>query len=210
MPVSSPPPRRGLLVGKRAMDIVLSLLALLALAPLMLAIAAIIKLASPGPVLFSQMREGLDGQPFRIYKFRSMYWGRCDPTGLAQTVNGDRRVSAFGRLIRRTNIDELPQLFNILKGEMSLVGPRPHPIGILGGGIPYGRLVGYYHRRQIIKPGLSGWAQANGYRGPTDDPHLARARIDHDLAYIANFSLWLDIRIIARTVAREIAGGSGS
>lgn len=210
MPVSSPPPRQALLVGKRAMDIVLSLLALLALAPLMLAVAAIIKAASPGPVLFCQMREGRDGRPFRIYKFRSMYCDRCDPAGVAQTVKGDRRVNAIGRFIRRANIDELPQLFNILKGEMSLVGPRPHPIGISGGGVPYGRLVGYYHRRHVIKPGLSGWAQANGYRGPTDDPFLARARIDHDLAYIANFSLWLDIRIIVMTLVREIAGGSGS
>ena len=155
MPVSSPPPRQALLVGKRAMDIVLSLLALLALAPLMLAVAAIIKAASPGPVLFCQMREGRDGRPFRIYKFRSMYCDRCDPAGVAQTVKGDRRVNAIGRFIRRANIDELPQLFNILKGEMSLVGPRPHPIGISGGGVPYGRLVGYYHRRHVIKPGLS-------------------------------------------------------
>lgn len=210
MPVLDPPARPVSLAIKRAMDIVVSLGALLVLAPVLLATAAAIKATSRGPVLFCQMRDGLNGRPIRVYKFRSMYLGRGDVTGVAQTVADDPRITPIGRIIRRANIDELPQFLNILRGEMSLIGPRPHPIGMLSGGIRYEEMVPYYHLRHVMKPGLSGWAQANGYRGPTQDPRLARARIDHDLAYIANFSLWLDLKTLVRTVVRESAGGSGS
>lgn len=202
----SPPARPVSLAVKRVMDIVLSLCALLVLSPLLFVVAAAIKATSRGPVLFHQMRDGLNRRPIRVYKFRSMYCDCCDVPAAGE----GSRITPVGRVIRRTNIDELPQLLNILRGEMSLIGPRPHPIGMLSGETNYAELVPHYHQRHTVKPGLSGWAQANGYRGPADDPRLARARIDHDLAYIANFSLWLDLKIIARTVAHEIAGGSGS
>lgn len=194
---------------KRVMDVVFSLGALLTLAPALLLIALAIKLSSGGPALFRQTREGLNGKPIEIYKFRSMYIDRCDISGVAQTISDDPRITPIGRFLRRTSLDELPQLLNILKGDMSLIGPRPHAFGMLAGGTTYEELVPYYRARQAMKPGLSGWAQANGLRGPTDNAIKARARIDHDLAYIENFSVLLDIKIILRTLRQEFLGGSG-
>lgn len=194
---------------KRAFDIVLTLAVLIVFAPVLLGVAFAIRVSSPGPVLFRQMREGLNGEPISVYKFRTMFIDRCDISGVTQTTSDDPRITRMGRFLRRTSIDELPQLFNVLKGEMSLIGPRPHAFGMLAAGVPYDRLVPYYAARQAMKPGISGWAQANGYRGPTHDAEKAWARIDHDLAYIENFSLLLDIKIIWMTLRREFLSGTG-
>lgn len=208
--LSRPTPLRvAQLAVKRCFDIAFSLLALILFLPGFVAVAMFVRLSSAGPVFFSQPREGLNGQPIGVLKFRTMYVDRCDVTGVMQTVRDDPRVTPVGRFLRRTSIDELPQLINVLKGEMSLIGPRPHAFGMLAGGVPYDGLVPYYSARQAMKPGLSGWAQAHGLRGPTDDPARARARIDHDLAYIENFSLLLDLRIIWKTVRQEFLNGTG-
>ena len=177
---------------------------------MLLVTALAIRLTSPGPVLVPQMRDGQGGTHFRMYKFRTMYHDRGDATGVRQTIVGDSRITPLGRWLRRRSIDELPQLFNVLMGQMSIIGPRPHPIGMHAAGRRYDQLVPYYELRHLMKPGLSGWAQCNGLRGPTQDPELARARINHDLAYIQNFSLLLDLRIIVRTLIRELPYGTGS
>jgi lipopolysaccharide/colanic/teichoic acid biosynthesis glycosyltransferase len=144
-----------------------------------------------------------------MLKFRTMYDDHADPTGQAQTRPDDERITPVGRLLRRTSIDELPQLINVITGDMSLVGPRPHVAGMLAAGIDYAELVPYYNLRHTMRPGLSGWAQANGLRGPTDSAEIARARIDHDIAYIQNFSIWLDLKIIWLTLVKEFVTGSG-
>lgn len=203
------PGRAAQMAAKRLVDIMASLTVLTLFLPALLMIALAIRASSSGPVLFRQVREGFNGQPINVYKFRTMYVDRCDITGVAQTVSDDPRITPIGRFLRRTSLDELPQLINILKGEMSLIGPRPHAFGMLAGGVPYDRLVPYYAARQSMKPGLSGWAQANGLRGPTDDPAKAKARIDHDLAYIENFSLLLDFKIIWKTLRQEFLNGTG-
>ena len=207
--VEMSPSRLAKLRMKRAMDVVISGLALFALLPLFAIVAMIIKVTSPGPVLFRQDRQGLRGELFGIYKFRSMDLAACDITGVEQTVQGDARVTPFGRLLRRTSIDELPQLLNVLRGDMSLVGPRPHVAGMRAGGMNYHDLVPYYYSRLDMVPGLTGWAQVNGLRGPTVDAARARARVDHDIAYIQNFSLWLDVKIMVMTITREFLRGSG-
>lgn len=209
-PIVRSTPRPIALVLKRALDVVLATIGIAVLSPLLVLLAAAVKATSPGPALFRQPRTGLGGRPFEIIKFRSMYAEQCDPAGLVQTGRSDPRITPLGRFMRRHNLDELPQLFNVLKGEMSLVGPRPHIENMVAAGIAYEKLVPWYRLRETIKPGLSGWAQVNGYRGDTSDPERARARIDHDLAYIENFSLLLDIRIIARTLLREMWKGSGT
>lgn len=204
------PALKAQLCVKRGVDILVSLVALLLLLPFLLGVALAIRLTSRGEAIFRQKREGINGKPIEVYKFRSMYLDRCDPSGVSQTTRGDPRVTPIGRILRQTSIDELPQLLNVLMGDMSLIGPRPHPIGMLAAGRPYGDVVAYYQaRHRIMKPGLSGWAQANGLRGPTDDIIKARARVDHDLAYIQNFSLWLDLRIVVKTLAYEFLHGSG-
>ncbi len=194
---------------KRVMDIGVSVVTLVMLAPALLLIALAIRTSSAGAILFRQTREGLDGKPIEIYKFRTMYIDRCDISGISPTTSDDPRITPIGRFLRRTSLDELPQLYNILKGDMSLIGPRPHTFGMFAGGTTYERLVPYYKARQTMKPGLSGWAQANGLRGPTDNAIRARARVDHDLAYIENFSLFLDIKIILKTLRQEFLGGTG-
>jgi lipopolysaccharide/colanic/teichoic acid biosynthesis glycosyltransferase len=191
------------------MDIVLALMALIVLMPLMVMIAAAIRLESPGPIFFRQIRWGKNGKPIRIFKYRSMYSESCDHSGIAQTTLNDPRVTRLGRIIRRSNIDELPQLLNVLSGDMSLVGPRCHAVGMLAAGIPYEDLVPDYHKRHAMRPGMTGLAQMRGLRGPTDRPSKARARIACDLYYIDNYSIWLDIRIIIGTLYRELRGGAG-
>lgn len=203
-------PRRLHLAGKRVFDVLVAVAALLLLGPLLIGLALAIKATSKGPVLFRQAREGHFGRPFMALKFRTMAATRCDRTGLMQTAANDQRVTALGRVMRRTSLDELPQLFNVLWGDMSLVGPRPHVSGMLAGGMSYRDLVPYYDYRLIMRPGLTGWAQANGWRGPTDRAENAMARIDHDVAYIQNFSLWLDLRIVWQTLRREFLSGTGS
>ncbi|WP_196259693.1 sugar transferase [Pelagibacterium limicola] len=192
---------------KRGLDILLSFGALVVLLPVFVLIAMAIKFTSPGPVFFRQAREGLNGEIFSIYKFRTMYPDRCDASGIAQTQRDDDRVTPIGRLLRKKSLDELPQLFNVLKGEMSIIGPRPHVPGMLAGGQRYDDLVPYYPERLRVKPGLSGWAQVNGLRGPTKNAMLARLRIDHDLAYAANHSIALDLKIIQLTLWREVING---
>lgn len=191
-------------VAKRVLDIVVSFALIVLLSPLLVLIGAAVALTSAGPVLFVQARQGFLGRSFRIYKFRTLHSEVADETGVSQVRDGDTRVTALGRLLRRTSLDELPQLFNILKGDMSLVGPRPHVPNMLAAGRRYDKLVPYYRLRLLARPGLTGWAQANGLRGPTDDPGLARARIDHDIAYVQNFSFVLDLHILLRTAWREM------
>ncbi|WP_352230473.1 sugar transferase [Rhizobium sp. CG5] len=194
---------------KRFMDIAVSSTAILILLPFFLAVVLMIRIDSKGPALFTQIRWGKGGKKIRIYKFRSMRTDLCDHSGVQQTVLGDPRVTRIGAILRRTNIDELPQLFNVLKGDMSLVGPRCHAIGMLAAGMTYEELVPQYHQRHVMRPGITGLAQMRGLRGPTDRPGKARARIACDLHYIENFSIWLDIRILFGTVMSELVGGKG-
>ncbi len=182
-------------MAKRAFDVVASALALLALSPLLLIVAALIKLDSPGPALFYQRRYGFNRETFRIVKFRTMTTME-DDRHLVQAVPGDPRITRVGRLIRRCNIDELPQLFNVLRGEMSLVGPRPHA---LAHDQLFERRIALYARRHNVKPGITGWAQVSGLRGEID-PDKIRQRIEHDLYYIDNWSLIFDLWIILLTV----------
>lgn len=194
---------------KSAFDRVVALLALFALLPLFVLVAIAIKVASPGPILFRQLREGKDGVLFSAFKFRSMRAELGDATGVAQTTEADPRMSPIGPLLRRTSIDELPQLLNVLRGEMSIVGPRPHVPGMRAAGRRYDELVPYYSRRTAMLPGITGWAQCNGLRGSTTDARRAIARIEYDMAYIQNFSLGLDIKIILLTLKNEFLSGSG-
>jgi Sugar transferases involved in lipopolysaccharide synthesis len=196
-------------LAKRVFDIVFSSIALAALSPLFFIVALLIKLESPGPVLFSQARWGQNGTKIRVFKFRSMRSDLCDVTGVMQTISGDPRVTRIGQIIRKTNVDELPQLFNVLRGDMSLVGPRCHPVGMLAAGVPYEVLVPNYHDRHEVKPGITGLAQVRGLRGPTVSSAKARARINADIYYVRNFSFWLDMKIIFWTFVSEIRGGTG-
>jgi polysaccharide biosynthesis protein PslA len=194
---------------KRLFDILSASLALLFFAPLLAGVAIAIKMNSPGPVFFRQPRYGKGNRLFRIYKFRTMYTHLNDASGVRQTTSNDTRVTSVGRVLRQTSLDELPQLINVVKGHMSLVGPRPHVPGMFAGGVPYEDLVPYYFQRHMVRPGITGLAQVNGCRGSTSRSPAAIARIDHDLDYIENWSLSLDVKIIARTVVTEFLSGTG-
>lgn len=200
-PLGPDPRARGMLkplppnVFKRTLDIVGALGGLVFLAPLLFLVAVAIRLESRGPVIFRQRRTGYDGKPFIIYKFRSMRVAE-DGARVVQAKRGDPRVTRVGALIRRTSIDELPQLLNVLKGEMSLVGPRPHA---LAHDEYYGRRIPGYDQRFCAKPGLTGYAQVSGFRGETADPSLMARRIQYDLEYIRTWSIRLDIEILLRT-----------
>jgi lipopolysaccharide/colanic/teichoic acid biosynthesis glycosyltransferase len=196
--------RRQALAIKRAADIAGALIGIVLLAPLFLAIALWIKLTDKGPVFFRQKRIGHRGRAFELLKFRSLHADRCDAAGLAQVTANDNRITRIGAFIRRTSIDELPQLLNVLRGDMALVGPRPHVPDMLAAGKTYESLVPHYAFRHEMRPGLTGWAQCNGLRGPTADQTKALKRIGHDFAYVQNFSLWLDLRIIGKTIASEL------
>ena len=195
--------------SKRLLDIAASASALCLLMPFLLFIAASIRLTSRGPVLFRQKRYGMGGVPFEILKFRTMYTDKADRSGVKQTRAYDRRVTPLGAWLRRTNIDELPQLVNVLRGEMSLVGPRPHVPRMMAGGVLYEDLVPHYFQRCATPPGITGLAQAVGLRGSTEDPRLARERIEYDLVYIQHRSLLLDLRILCTTLRNECLRGSG-
>ncbi|WP_457331797.1 undecaprenyl-phosphate glucose phosphotransferase [Rhizobacter sp. P5_C2] len=181
---------------KRASDIVLASGALLLLSPLMLVAAIGVKLSSPGPVLFCQRRYGVDGREIVVWKFRSMTVAE-DGAQVQQATRGDQRVTPFGAFIRKTSIDELPQLFNVLQGRMSMVGPRPHAVAH---NETYRRLIKGYMMRHKVRPGITGWAQVNGLRGETDSVDKMRARIEHDLDYLRRWSLGFDLQILLRTV----------
>lgn len=202
-------PAKYHLFAKRALDVLGASIGLLLLGPALLMIVACIRIESKGSPLFSQLRWGKDGKKIRVYKFRTMRAELCDPTGVKQTVKDDPRITRVGAVLRRTNLDELPQLINVLKGDMSLVGPRCHAIGMLAGGMPYEELVPNYHDRHAVRPGLTGLAQVRGLRGPTSSAAKARARVYSDLYYIRNFSVFLDIRIIFGTIISEFRGGKG-
>lgn len=181
---------------KRAIDLVLSSAALLLLCPLMLVIAAAVRLSSPGPALFRQRRYGLDGEEIMVYKFRSMTT-TAETHAVTQVTRQDARVTALGRFLRRTSLDELPQLLNVLAGNMSIVGPRPHAVVH---NEQYRRLIGGYMIRHKVRPGITGWAQVNGWRGETDTLDKMQHRVEHDLEYLRNWSVWLDLKIMLRTV----------
>jgi Undecaprenyl-phosphate glucose phosphotransferase len=195
------PLSRAEILQKRFFDLVCSALALVALTPLIVAVAILIKLDSPGPIFFVQRRYGFNQQPFRIIKFRTMR-ALEDGAVILQTTRDDPRLTRIGRWLRRWNIDEIPQLFNVLTGDMSLVGPRPHA---LSHDHDYERRISLYARRHNVKPGITGWAQINGYRGEIDTDDKIHKRVEHDLFYIDNWSLWLDLKIIARTVLSPAA-----
>jgi Undecaprenyl-phosphate glucose phosphotransferase len=182
-------------------DKVLAALSLFAALPLLLLIALAIKLDSPGPVLFRQKRWGAKDRPFDLLKFRSMYVNQSDPLGRQLTRAGDPRVTRVGRFLRRFSLDELPQLINVLRGEMSLVGPRPHPMSAKAGGILYRDTAENYLVRQRVKPGMTGWAQVNGWRGPTDTVEQLHQRLAHDVYYVENWSFGLDLMILLRTAS---------
>lgn len=188
----------GARISKQLMDKSLTILLLILLMPIMLLIAVAIKLSSPGPVLYRQERHGLDGRIIRILKFRSMVVHQEKEGTVTQATRNDSRVTRIGRFIRRTSLDELPQLFNVLKGEMSLVGPRPHA---KEHNQYFASKIEAYMSRHRILPGMTGLAQVNGCRGETDTIEKMRKRVEYDMAYINNWSVWLDIRILFKTFA---------
>ena len=162
-------------------------------------VALAIKLDSPGPVFFRQKRFGFNEDLFNCWKFRTMQQHRADANGEVLTRRDDDRITRVGRFLRRTSIDELPQLFNVLKGEMSLVGPRPHATSAKAAGRLYTEAVEVYAARHRVKPGITGWAQVNGWRGETDTLEKIERRVEYDLFYIENWSLSLDLKILLRT-----------
>lgn len=197
------------LILKRMLDVLGAGFGILVLAPLLILIAIAIRIESKGNPLFSQIRWGKDCTKIRVYKFRSMHFDKCDATGVQQTVVGDPRITRVGAFLRKTNLDELPQLFNVVCGDMSLVGPRCHAINMLAAGMLYEELVPQYHKRHVVRPGLTGLAQMRGLRGPTDKAFKARARLYSDLYYIENFSFRFDLKILALTVWAELTNSKG-
>ncbi len=185
---------------KRLEDMLISSLALIMLSPIMLLVALAIKLDSPGPVLFKQKRYGYNNRLIEVYKFRSMHQHQADANADKQTVRGDSRITRVGRFIRKTSLDELPQLFNVFGGSMSMVGPRPHATATKAAGILFEEAVKEYTSRHRVKPGITGLAQINGYRGETDTLEKIEKRVEFDLEYIENWSVWFDLYILFRTV----------
>ncbi len=181
---------------KRVSDVVLAGLILVLIAPLLALIAAGVKLSSPGPVIFRQRRNGLDGEEIIVYKFRSMRT-QDDGAVVPQATKADPRITPFGAFLRRSSLDELPQFVNVLQGRMSIVGPRPHAVAH---NEQYRQLIKAYMVRHKVKPGITGWAQIHGHRGETDTIEKMQARVEYDLEYLRNWSLGLDLQIIARTV----------
>jgi Undecaprenyl-phosphate glucose phosphotransferase len=180
-------------------DRILGVLLLAALAPVLAIIALLVKLDSNGPAFFMQNRFGLNNKVIRVLKFRTMYADRSNPPGEIRTVPDDPRVTRIGRVLRRFSLDELPQLINVLRGEMSLVGPRPHAVAMRAGTKLYYEAVGEYFLRHRVRPGMTGWAQVNGHRGEIDTEEKARGRVAYDLWYIDHWSFWLDLKILAMT-----------
>ena len=186
-------------VMKWLFDKAFGLVSLALLAPVMLAVAIAIKLDSRGPILFRQRRYGFNNELIEVLKFRSMYVDMCDRDATRLVTKGDPRVTRVGRFIRKTSLDELPQLFNVLKGELSLVGPRPHAISAKAQDRLYDDIVAQYYARHRVKPGITGWAQIRGWRGETDTEEKIEQRVAHDLYYIDNWSVFFDLYILAKT-----------
>jgi exopolysaccharide biosynthesis polyprenyl glycosylphosphotransferase len=193
--------RRAASAAKRAADVLVALTALLLTGPALLAIGLAIRLDSPGAILFRQQRIGMNGTVFRMWKFRTMYADMADEAAVRQTCRNDPRVTRIGRVLRRTSLDELPQLVNVLLGDMSIVGPRPHALGMTVAGLPPHVLVGEYTQRYRVKPGITGWAQINGSRGPVETEQKLRQRVELDCQYIETWSLGMDAWIMLRTAA---------
>jgi putative colanic acid biosynthesis UDP-glucose lipid carrier transferase len=187
---------------KRLFDIIVSsLVIVLILSWLYPVLALIIKLQSRGPVIFKQLRSGRDNAPFWCYKFRSMTVNNHSPD--KQAVKGDSRITSIGHFLRKSSLDEFPQFFNVLMGDMSIIGPRPHMISHTE---HYSSLIESYMTRQFLKPGISGWAQVNGYRGETRDTRLMEARVEHDIWYLSNWTMVLDVKILLMTVQNMFKG----
>jgi Undecaprenyl-phosphate glucose phosphotransferase len=193
-------------IGKRGFDIAFSTAVLLASMPLFLVLAVLIKLESRGPVLFKQKRYGFNNEVIAVYKFRSMKQEFSDPDAKKLTERDDPRVTRIGRFMRRTSLDELPQMLNVLRGEMSIVGPRPHALSTTAGGKMCEDVVDRYSRRHRVRPGITGWAQVNGFRGTMQNEEHLQNRIECDLYYINNWSPWLDLRILALTLWIVVGG----
>jgi exopolysaccharide biosynthesis polyprenyl glycosylphosphotransferase len=181
---------------KRAFDVAAAIAGLIVISPLFVIVALAIKLDSRGPLLFRQKRHGYNNEPIRVLKFRTMTVME-DGDNFKPVVRNDPRVTRMGRLLRHTNIDELPQLFNVLVGDMSLVGPRPHATSQ---NEVFAELISSFSRRHNVKPGITGWAQVSGYRGDTDTLEKMQRRVEHDLYYIDNWSLLLDLKIVVMTL----------
>ncbi|MDD3675502.1 undecaprenyl-phosphate glucose phosphotransferase [Thauera propionica] len=184
---------------KEVEDKVLASLIVLLISPILLAVAAGVKLTSRGPVLFKQIRHGWDGRKIEVWKFRSMRMHDEASGQVTQATRGDSRITPFGAFLRKTSLDELPQFFNVLQGRMSIVGPRPHAVAH---NEQYKQLIPNYLLRHRMKPGITGWAQVNGLRGETDTLDKMRARVEYDLYYIEHWSVWFDLRIIAQTALK--------
>jgi lipopolysaccharide/colanic/teichoic acid biosynthesis glycosyltransferase len=192
------------LVAKWLLDYTLASILVIILAIPLGIIAVAIKLDSPGPVFFRQPRVGFRNQSFMIWKFRTMWCDTADIEGSRLTVRNDPRITRFGALLRKRSLDEVPQLFNVLAGDMSLVGPRPHPIRAKAGDRLYPDVVPNYAARHAVKPGITGWAQINGWRGETIAPYQIEQRVAFDMAYISKRSIRFDLWIMILTIAREI------
>ena len=188
-------------VIKRIEDIVLSLLIAILISPIVILVAILIKLTSKGPIVYKQYRHGWNGKTIKIYKFRSMYFD--DKDNFIQATKNDSRITPIGRFIRRTSIDEFPQFLNVLQGRMSIVGPRPHPISM---NEDYKDKIDNYMQRHKVKPGVTGWAQVNGLRGETETMEKMEKRIEYDLFYIQNWSIWFDLKIILLTIFKGFMG----
>lgn len=204
--VSGSGPDDARVLAKRLQDLALGALAMILAVPIMGLVALAIRLDSPGPILFHQRRHGFNNEEIVVWKFRSMRHESADPTASRQVVADDDRVTRVGRFIRKFSLDELPQLVNVLKGEMSLVGPRPHAIGMKTGEIESAKLVGEYAWRHRMKPGVTGWAAVRGSRGPVHTPAEVRRRVELDVEYIERQSLWLDLYILAMTIPCLLLG----
>jgi Undecaprenyl-phosphate glucose phosphotransferase len=198
--IVSPPIKHWGIIVKWIEDKLLALFMLILTAPLMAIVATLIKWDSPGPVFFVQERYGFNNKIIKVLKFRTMYVEVEDRSGAHRTVEGDARVTRIGRILRSMSLDELPQIVNVLKGEMSLVGPRPHAVAMRVEDSLYGDAVAEYALRHRVKPGITGWAQINGLRGEVNSLERGHARVEYDLYYIERWSLWFDLKILAVTL----------
>ncbi|HUO22045.1 MAG TPA: undecaprenyl-phosphate glucose phosphotransferase [Caulobacteraceae bacterium] len=187
------------MIVKGLFDRAVALLAVICLSPVLLGLALAVKLTSRGPALFRQKRYGFNNELIEVYKFRSMYVDQGDAKAAKLVTKDDPRVTPIGRIIRKTSLDELPQLFNVLKGDLSLVGPRPHALEAKAANTLYDQVVDGYFARHKVKPGITGWAQIHGWRGETDTSEKIQRRVEHDLYYIENWSILLDIQILVKT-----------